>query len=109
MCKLWELITRGDIKRVSQEVPEHPDGDNHGKNKGKKPSIEANGTDGGGCGWDCAIGEMHSGCTKPATNKVKEMEAMFLRLGLSQTVAMKLVYDQGIYSPWTFASLSDDL
>ena len=33
---------------------------------------------------------------------------MFLRLGFSQTVAMKLVDGQGIGSPWTLASLSDE-
>ena len=36
------------------------------------------------------------------------MEEMFLRLGFSQTVAMKLVDDQGIDSPWTLASLFDE-
>ena len=38
---------------------------------------------------------------------VKEMKEMFLRLGFSHTVAMKLVDDQGIDFPWTLASLSD--
>ena len=33
---------------------------------------------------------------------------MFLRLGFTQTVTMKLVYDQGINSPWYLASLSDE-
>ena len=36
---------------------------------------------------------------------IEEMEEMFLRLGSSQTVGMKLVDDQG--SSWTPASLSD--
>ena len=35
------------------------------------------------------------------------MEEMFLRLGFSQTAAMKLLDDQEINSPWTLASLSD--
>ena len=38
---------------------------------------------------------------------VEEMEEMFLRLGFSQTVAMKLVDDQEIFSSKTLASLSD--
>ena len=38
---------------------------------------------------------------------VKEMEKMFLRLGFSQAVVLKLVDDQGIDSPSTLASLSD--
>ena len=36
------------------------------------------------------------------------LEEMFLRLGFSQIVAMKLVDDQGIDSPWTLVSLSDE-
>ena len=39
---------------------------------------------------------------------VKEREEMFLRLRLSLTVAMKLVNDQEIDSPWTLASLSNE-
>ena len=39
---------------------------------------------------------------------VEEMEEMFLRLVFSQTVAMKLVDDQGTDSPWTLSSLSDE-
>ena len=35
-------------------------------------------------------------------------ERMFLRLCFSQTVATKLEEDQGIYSPWTLASLFDE-
>ena len=38
---------------------------------------------------------------------IKEMEEMFLRLGFSQTVVMKLVDNQGMDSPHTLASLSD--
>ena len=38
---------------------------------------------------------------------MKEMEEMFLRLGFSQTVAMKLGDDQGLESSWTLASLSE--
>ena len=39
---------------------------------------------------------------------VKEMKEMFLRLGFSQTVAMKIVDDLGIDSPWITAGLSDE-
>ena len=39
---------------------------------------------------------------------VKEMEEMFLRLGFNQTVAQKLVEDQGIDSQWTLACFSDE-
>ena len=39
---------------------------------------------------------------------IKEMKEMFLRLWSSQIVAIKLVYGQGIDSPWTLASLSDE-
>ena len=39
---------------------------------------------------------------------IKEMEEMFLGLGFIQTVAMKLVDDQWIDSPWTLASLFDE-
>ena len=46
-------------------------------------------------------------CTKPTTDHHWQMEEMFLRLGFSQTVAMKQVDDQWIDSPWTLASLSD--
>ena len=44
----------------------------------------------------------------PPLTIVKEMEEMFLSLGYSQTVAMKFVNDQGIDSPWTLTSLSDE-
>ena len=45
---------------------------------------------------------------RPLPTTIEEMEEMFLRLGFSQTVAMKLVDDQGIVSLWTLASLSDE-
>ena len=50
-------------------------------------------------------------CTPAAPSQqtiiIKEMEGMSCRFGFSQTVAMKLVGDQGNDSPWTLASLSD--
>ena len=39
---------------------------------------------------------------------VEEMKKVFLRLGFSQPVVLKLVEDQGIDSLWTLASLSDE-
>ena len=44
----------------------------------------------------------------PLLTTVEDMNEMFLRLRFSQTVAMKLVDDQGIVSPWTIASISDE-
>ena len=44
----------------------------------------------------------------PPPTIVKQMEEMFLRLGVCQAVVLKLVDDQGIDSPWTLASLSDE-
>ena len=40
---------------------------------------------------------------------IEEMEEMTLRLGFNQTVGTKLVDYQGIDSPWTQASLSDEV
>ena len=39
---------------------------------------------------------------------IKEMEEMYFRLGFNQTVDQKLANDQGIDSPQTLASLSDE-
>ena len=44
----------------------------------------------------------------PHPTIVKETEEMFLRLGFSQAVVLKLVEDQGIDSPWTLTSLSKE-
>ena len=44
----------------------------------------------------------------PPLTVVKEMKEVFLRLGFSQTVAMKLVDDKGIDFPLTLASQSDE-
>ena len=49
---------------------------------------------------------MHSSAESLPPTIIEEMEEMFLRLSLSQTVAIKLVDDQGIDSPWTLISLS---
>ena len=39
---------------------------------------------------------------------IVEIEEIFLRLGFSQAMVLKLVDDQEIDSPWTLASLSDE-
>ena len=49
----------------------------------------------------------------PATESMpqiinEEMEEMLLRLGFSKMVAQKLLENQGIYSPWTLASLFNE-
>ena len=44
----------------------------------------------------------------PPLTIIKEMKEIFFRLGFSQTVAIKLVDDQAIVSPWILASLSDE-
>ena len=44
----------------------------------------------------------------PTPNITDDMQMMFLRLGLSQMVAEKPVDDQGIDSPQTLNSLSDE-
>ena len=43
----------------------------------------------------------------PPPTIIEEMKEVFLKLEFSQRVAMKLVDDQGIDSPWTLASISD--
>ena len=40
----------------------------------------------------------------PQSTIIKKVKEMFLRLGLSQTVATKLVNDQMMDSPWTLTS-----
>ena len=90
-----------------QEVPECPDGKDHdaeqdkespsGANKQKEEEEDTT------LPVRCALSTV-----SPLPTILKEMEEMFLRLGFSQTVAMKLVDDQGIDSPWTLASLSDE-
>ena len=43
----------------------------------------------------------------PATSYCQKMDKIFFRLESSQTVALKLMEDQGIDSPWILSSLSD--
>ena len=81
------------------EVPEHHDSDDHDAKEDKKPLSGVN-----------KEKEEHEAVTvmtgrhAPAAKSlppmiVKEIKAMFLRLGFSQTVAQKLVDDQGKDSP----------
>ena len=44
----------------------------------------------------------------PPPTIFEEMQEIFLRLVFSQSLALKLVDDQGIDSPWTLASLSNE-
>ena len=98
----------GDGKQTRQEIPEHPDGDNYDEDKDKKSLSEANKQK----EEDVTKTVQLVRCTLAAPSLppmiIKEMEEMFLRLGFSQTVAMKLVDDQGIDSPQTLANLSNE-
>ena len=98
----------GDGKRARQKVPECPSGDNH-KDKGdKKSSSEAN-DQGEEEEAVKAPPVAHAlAMPSPPPTAVEEMEEMFLRLGFSQAVVLKLMEDQGIVSPWILASLSDE-
>ena len=104
---LPSLSHGGNCKQDRPEVPEHPDGDNSDAKEDKKsPSDAAEQEEED---EDDPVPLVR--CTPPAESQsltiTKEMEEIFLRLGFSLTVAMKLVDDQGIDSPWTLASLSD--
>ena len=88
-----------------QEFPECPDGDNNDAEKDEESTSRAN-------KQKEEDEDEPARCTPAAESLlltiIKEMEEMLLRLGFSQTVAMKLVDDQVIESPWTLASLSDE-
>ena len=98
----------GDGKRTRQEVPECTSDDDHKDEGDKKPSSEADNQ----AEEEEAVEVPLAACTpaapSPPPTITKEMEEMFLRLGISQVVVLKLVEDQGIDSPWMLASLSDE-
>ena len=105
---LASLSCEGDGEKARQEVPECLIDDDH-KDEGDKKSLsEAN--DQGEEGE--AVKALPVACTPAVPSlpptKVKEMEEMFLSLRFSQAVVLKLVEYQGIDSPLTLASLSDD-
>ena len=88
--------------------PERPDGDNHDKDENKKCLSEAN------VKKEEDVAEkmppvVHApAMPSPPPTVIKEMDEIFLRLGFTQTVSMKLVDEQGINSLQTLASLSDE-
>ena len=90
------------------EVPDCPDGDDHDEDEDEKSLSEANKQK----EEDEASTVPPARCTLVTPNLpptiVKEMEELIVRLGFSQAVVLKLVDNQGIDSPWTLASLSDE-
>ena len=98
----------GDGKQVGQEIPEHLGSDDHKDEGDEKSSSEAKNQG----KEEEAVIVLLIACAlaapNPAPTIVKQMEEMFLRLGVCQAVVLKLVDDQGIDSPWTLASLSNE-
>ena len=107
-ANLASLSDGGDSKQTRQEVPECPDGDHHDKDQDKKFLSEANKQKEEEKAAMASLVSCTQAAPSPPPTIIQEMEVIFLRLGFSQTVAMKLVDDQGINSPWTLASLSDE-
>ena len=102
------LSHKCDGNQDGQEVSEHTDGGNCNKGEYKESSSgphkqKEEDVDDTASPARC----MPDRESLPLTI-IKEMEEMFLRIGFSQTVAMKLVGDQGIDSPLILASLSDE-
>ena len=88
-----------------QEVPEHPNNDDHDREENKESLCRANkqkeeDEDNTALPMSCA-----PAAESPPPTIVNEMEEIFLRLGFSQAVVMKLVDDQGIGSPRMLAYL----
>ena len=98
----------GDGQQTRQEVPECQDGDGHDEDEDKKSLSKANKHK----EEDKAATVPPARCTlaapSPPPTNAKEMEEMFIRLVFSQAVILKLVDDQGIDSPQTLGSLSDE-
>ena len=94
----------GDCK-WEQEVPEHPDGDNNKAKEDKKSLSEANKQKEEDVVETVPLVRCAPAAESLPPTVVEEMEEIILRLGFGQTVAMKVVDDQGIDSPW---SLSDE-
>ena len=101
------MSREGDGKQARQEAPERPSDDDH-KDKGDKNSSSE--ADDQGEEEEAVKGPL-AACTLAAPSLpptiIKKIEEMFLRLGFGQAVVLKQVEDQGKYSPWTLASLSD--
>ena len=104
---LASLSHGGDCNQDRQEVPKHPDSDNCDMEGDKESPSGANKQK----EKDEMVTAMPGRSTPAAEclplTIIKQMEEMFFNLGFSQVVAEKLVYDQGIDSPWILASLSD--
>ena len=88
-----------DGNQDRQEVPDLLDGDGHDVEKDKESSSGAN--------KQKEDDEDNTVSSPSCTSAAESPPSTFLRLGFSQTMAMKLVDDQGIDSPQTLASLSD--
>ena len=97
-----------DSKWAVPEVPECPGIDDCEDNEDKKSSSEAD--DQGEEVEAVVVPLVAHAMASPSlpSTIVKDMEEMFLRLEFSQAVALKLVDDQGIDSPWTLASISNE-
>ena len=98
----------GDGKWARQEVPECPSGDGWKDNGDKKSLSEPNKQKEEDEVVMAPRVTYTPAAPSPPPTIVQEMEEMFLRLGFSQAVVLKLVDDQGIDSPWTLASLYDE-
>ena len=85
----------GNDDQDRQEVPEHPDGDNHDVEDKESPSETNKEKEA-----DEVVTEMLGRCTPTEESLpliiIKEKDEMFIRLGFSQTVTKKLVDDQRI-------------
>ena len=92
-----------DSNQDRQEIPECQGGYGHG-NKDREPPS---GADEGKVATVVLGSCMPAAECQPLTIK-NQMQGMLLRLRFSQTVIQKLVKDQGIDSPLTLASLSDE-
>ena len=98
----------GCSEQAGQEVSECLSDDNYEGKRDKKPLSEADNQE----EEEVAAEVPPAACTpaipSPSPMVVKEMEEMFLRLGFSQAAVLMLVEDQGMNSPWTLASFSDE-
>ena len=105
---LASLSWGGDGQQDRQDIPEHPDMDDHDAEEDQKSSSGAKEQKKEDVAETAPLVRGAPAAESLPPTIVKEMEEMFIRLGFSQTVAMKLVDDQWIDSPLTLASLSDE-
>ena len=107
-ANLASLSCGGDDKQVGQEVPECPSDDDHEDERDEKSLSEANDQGEKKEAVKVPLAACNPAASSLQPTVVKEMEDMFFRLGFNQAEVLKLVEDQGIDSPWTLASLSDE-